>query len=659
MRVRLLRSTYTHSGRKIYRRLIQLSEIIEYLERYLELKPLGIVELPLEEACGMVLAEDIRAPNDYPPFDRALYDGYAVISDDVCTAREDRPVTLKVKGFIKAGDVVKVEIKSGECYEVATGALIPYPADTIIPYEYTSEMNGSIQIFKPFRKGFGIQYAASDIAKGEVIFRKGTLIDSKVLSILASVGVCRVKVYRKPIVGIIAVGNELVSVHERLSLGKIFESNSFMVRGFLRELNVPYRYYGIMPDIFDKVKSAVDKALEECDIVVTIGGTSAGREDIVFKVFETYEPGVIVHGVKIKPGSPLVIALSHKKLLIGLPGFPLSCYYTLHLIVKPILLKLMGLELRESHLQAILLKDVEGVPGYRRILPVLAKDVQGRILVYPIHVHSGHLRVSAYCDGFIVVPEDVELLKRGSKVEYYPTSNVRYDITFIGSHCPLLEDFLHTLKGLNVRIIFSGSMGGIEAIRHSIADMAGIHLYKPKEGYNTWVIKELKLKNVVLVRGYLREQGLIYNPKLDIKDFSDILTRNLRFVNRNKGSGTRVLIELLLEETCRKLNITVDEAKKKIRGFNLEVSTHEAVALAIKNDKADVGVGIRYVAEKYGLAFRSLNFEVYDIVVKKDFTRREVFRRLILEFKKFLQERVASYPGYKLLDESGEIIYEA
>jgi len=653
----------TPGSRRIYRKPIPFSRVVEIIEKYFKLEPKGVECVPLSEAVNRVLAEDVHAMYSYPPFDRALYDGYALISDDIVSAYEDSPIKLSLKGRISAGEEPKVELKRGECCEVATGAPIPYPADVVVPIEYSKEVDNSVYIYRRFNKGFGIQYACTDCVKGEVVAKRGTLLTPLLIGTLASVGITEVKVYTKPTIGIIAIGNELIEPGKALKRWKVYESNSLMVRSFLRDLGFEAHYLGLIEDRYEDLKALLDRALTKFDVVMTIGGTSAGYEDIVYRVLENYEPGIIVHGLKIKPGSPTIIAVARGKLIIGLPGFPLSCFLVLHLIVKEILCKMTGLPQEKRELYGTLLKNVGGTLGYVRLVPALIKREGSTFYAYPIHLHSGFLLKASLCDGFVLVPEDRELITRGERVKIILTDFKDSDLIFIGSHCPLTERLLLELhrEGVRVKYLFTGSMGGVVAIKDGFADIAGMHIYSPRsDSYNRDLLEDIGIRDIVLIRGYDREQGFILRKGLGglVNSFTDIVNLKLRFINRNKGSGTRALVDYLISKEAEKRGMDPDQLKASIRGYNVEVSTHESIALAIVEGRADVGVGIRYVADEYGLDFTRIKYEHYDFLVRRAFMKSKAFKLFNRLLTEYLKNIIGEYRGYRIPDDLGEVVYE-
>ncbi|HIQ02968.1 MAG TPA: molybdopterin biosynthesis protein [Desulfurococcales archaeon] len=654
-------------GRVIFHKLVTPDEALKTLREYVEFKPLGIEVVPLEESYGRVLAEDIRAPIDVPPYDISTVDGYAVRSIDVVGAREDNPVRLKVVGYIEAGSTSKISIGPYECVEVATGAPIPQGANAVVMVEYTKRVGDYVEIFKPVTPGENIFFTASDVMMGETVVYRGTRITPQVIGVLAALGIRYIKVYKRPRVAIVSTGNELTEPGKPLTYGRIYDVNSYTLYSLVLEDGGKPNILGILPDDYNRLMETLTKALKEYDVVITSGGTSAGVGDLVYRVLnELGEPGVIVHGLNIKPGKPTVIAVINGKPVFGLPGYPISCIISYNLIVKPLIRALSGLGSGERRVvKAYLASRVYGAKGRRTIVPVSLIRRSDRWIAYPLTITSGSICRLLKCDGYIVIPENTLQLEEGSSVDVnlYTEGIVGVDLEFIGSHCFIVERVLDKLRGkYNVRLLNVGSVGGLIAIRNGEADITGIHLLDEETGeYNIPYIEKYGLSNIVVVRGYYREQGIIVakgNP-LNIKSFEDIIEKNIRFINRNRGSGTRVLIDLLIADIARRKHLSFNEVTSRINGYWIEAKTHSAVASAIKYGKADAGIGLRVVAEMYNLDFIPIRSEEYDFIIRKDALSKNCVKEFLEILRSdWLRKVIDNTPGYKARSDMGEVVIE-
>lgn len=644
--------------RKIYRRLVSVDEVIPILERYRPLEPLGELELPLSEALGRVLSRNVYSNVNYPPYTRSLMDGYAVISDDLVGVYENRPRKLKIAGRISVGETRIIRINRGECVEVSTGAIIPYPADAVVPVEYTSVEGDYAFFYRSVARGENIDQIGSDFSEGEVAAWRGEMVTPLLASMLAALGVSRVHVYKPVKVGILPTGDELRAPGEQLDYGCIYDSNSHLVYGYAKLMGADPKIYERAPDDRGDLEDRLWRAIEENDLVVTIGGTSAGLEDLVYRALSRLVPGLIVHGVRERPGRPLAIAVHGGKIILGLPGFPLSCLLTVNLYFLPILARLQGVKVYEHrHIDARVPMPLKGEPGVRVFVPAVLMERGGSMMAYPLPGHSGRVSSLSLVDGYIVVPEHVEHVPANYELKVLVNPFWRpCDANIIGSHDPLLQHLIgYIISTENIRMLNVGSMAGLHAIKMGVADMAGVHLLDRETGeYNVPFIKKMGLKEVLLIRGYLREQGFIYRRGFaETLSVSDIVDKEFSFVNRNPGSGTRILIDLLLEEEARRRGVGSEELKSRVKGYNFEVKTHEAAAHLVFRGVVDVAVAVRYVAEKYGLAFTPINYERYDLVIRKDALSKKMIGRLVDEFDDLARRFIKDFQGYRVDEETG------
>lgn len=650
---------------KSFYSLRDLEEVTDILKRYVEIKPLGVEEVDLRDAIGRVLATDVYAPIDYPPFDRSVVDGYAVRSVDVSSADELNPVKLRVVGSSYPGSKPTIEVTDGVAVEISTGAVVPRGSDAIVMLEYARRDGDTVYVYKSVYPGENISTAGSDVSAGDLVLMKGSLLDERALALLAGLGFSKVKVYVKPRVAIYSIGNEIVEPGEELSLGKVYDVNGFLLCGSLSRMGLNPVFRGILPDdektIFDNLK----RDLLFFDVLITSGGTSKGPSDTLYRVLSKLgEPGVLIHGLRIKPGKPTIIAVINNRLVFGLPGFPLSCFMVFHKVVKPIIANLMGLTTVKPRLvKATLPFKIRKALGVSWFLPVALVSTSKGYSAYPISFESGSLYSITYSDGYCVLPKNVEIVDENNSVDVELFGDLENlpELIIIGSNDYLLYDILVRSRLANkTRALSVGSMGGLKAIVRGEADIAPIHLLDPETlVYNKPFVNKYGLSDrAVLVRGYSRLIGIMVakgNPK-NIRSVKDFLRDDVVVVNRTKSSGTYVYLEYLLSMLSRELGLELNQLKKKIKGYDYEVKTHTAVALAIKHGRADAGLGSGYVAHIYGLDFIPLVWEEYDFLVLRDRLNKDSVKLFIntLRDRDFMEKLLESYRGYyRLFEDTG------
>jgi putative molybdopterin biosynthesis protein len=648
----------------VFHKLVSVEEALRLLEEKVGgIRPLEVIEVPLLEAQGKVLAEDVRAPIDYPPFDRSTVDGYAVRSVDVAGASEVTPVSLRVTGKVSVGSAPVGEVRPGEAYEIATGAMIPRGADAVVMEEHVSRKGDLLTVYRSVAPGENISQAGSDISAGDVVLRAGTLLTAREIAVLAGLGVSRVKVYRPPRVSVFSTGVELTPPGAPLEPGHLYDVDGYVVTASLRELGVDAEFLGILPDNYEVMLNSVAKALEESDVVITTGSTSAGYGDMIYRVFRDLGAEVIVHGLKARPGKPTAIAVKGRKILFGLPGFPLSAMMNLYTLVTPVVLRMMGLEpTREVvKVRARIPFRFQAGRGFTELIPVqLVQGMEG-ISAYPLMAGSGSIAGIGLSDGFIVAEESREYFDENEEVEVtlFSRSLRVPELNIIGSNCPGIEVVLR-VAGLSrsSRIISVGSMGGWLALRRGDADIAGTHLLDEKTlQYNVHMPKVVGLEGkVVIFRGYARRIGLLVrkgNPKR-IRGFEDMLRDDVVIVNRNRGSGTRVLLDLRLREL-----LGGKRPEDSVKGYTYEVKTHTAVATAIIQGRADVGLSLEAVARMFDLDFIPVGEEIYDFAVRRERLEKPAVRRFLdaLASREFAELLPKELPGYRTLPETGKQVY--
>ena len=652
-------------AREIFHKLASIEEARELIFKQFNPAPVGVEEVPLTEAYGRVLAEDVISLIDVPPFDRASMDGYAVKAEDTFGADEANPIQLKVIGRIKAGQQPEVEVNHGEAVEIATGAPLPRGANAVVMVEYTAERNGTLYIYRAVSPGENVMSAGSDLMIGERALRKGTLLHAREIAVLAALGFSKVKVYKKPKIAIFSTGDELQPVDEPLKPWKIYDVNTYTLAAEVQRCGCTPIIKGILPDNFPLICNALQEALSEADVVLISGGTSAGEGDLVYRALESLgPPGILIHGLSIKPGKPTVIASAKGKPIFGLPGYPVSALMVFMELVEPFLLNLAGLPAAtRKAVKAVVPLRLSGAKGRRWLLPVsLVKRADGTLAAYPLLGGSGAVTSLAYADGYITVSEHIDILEENTPVEVklFKEESSIPDLVFIGSHCLGVDLLLSLLEkeGFTVKAIYVGSLGGVQAIRRGEADVAGLHLLDERTlTYNTFILDEYSLRGTaILIRGYARVQGIAVakgNPK-GIQGVSDIIDSDVQFINRVKGTGTRVLFDYLLKEEAASRGLSFEEVKRRVKGYLWEARTHSAVAAAIAQGRADAGLTLQAFAEKYGLDFIPLQKEYYDFLIHAKSLEKPAVKCFIEllkseEFHRMLEH----YTGYEALPDSG------
>jgi putative molybdopterin biosynthesis protein len=660
------------SERRIFRTLVSLEEANEKLLRFYEPSPVGKEKVPLQKALGRVLSDDIISDIDVPSFDRATMDGYAVIAEETFGADEDHPKTFQVIGRGEAGERPGLEVTFGKAVEIATGAPMPKGANSVVMVEYTDEKNGCIQVRKAVTPGENVMGAGSDIMAGETVLRKGEMITSREMGVVAALGLDTISVYRKPKVAIVSTGNEIVTVGEKLEYGKIFDINANSLIGAVIESGCEPIYVGIVRDNSNEMTEKIGKTLEVADVVITSGSTSAGVGDRLHTILNSFgQPGVVVHGLSVKPGKPAVVAVAKKKPVFALPGYPTSAMVVFQVLVKPLLLKMSGLNetQTENMLQAKLAVKIFSSGGRREFMPVhVILDELDEYVAYPITGGSGAITSYAMADGFIDIPSDRKLLDEGERVAVtlFNQQLKPPNLTIIGSHCVGIDVLLGRIRAthpeFSAKIVNIGSMGGLNAVTGGEADIAGIHIIDETSGeFNIpYVKRSTASKKLLLFRGYNRELGLVVqkgNPK-SIAGFEDLVRKDVSFMNRNAGSGTRILTDLKLREIARRKSLTFDEVKLSINGYTLEGKSHSAVATAIIQGRADVGIAIKAVTKDRPLEFIPVINEHFDFVTLEPRLQKQSVGIFLatLRSKEFREELERKAIGMKAVPETGTLI---
>lgn len=598
--------------------------------------PRGRETVPLDAALGRVLAADVVSPVDVPSFDRSNVDGFAVVAEDTFGASEEAPRTVRLEDEeIHTGVVPKTAIHPGKAVSIATGGMLPRGADAVVMVEHADARDGELRIGRAVTAGSGISFAATDITAGETVLRGGEALTSRDTGVLAAIGVPHVEVWRKPVVAIFSTGDEIIAPGDPMSPAKVYDSNGQVLADAVRELGGEPKRLGISHDDIDALRERVHHALEFADIVLLSGGTSKGAGDVSYRVVaELTDPGIVAHGVALKPGKPICLAATGGQPVVVLPGFPTSAIFTFHEFVAPVIRMMAGRRAEErTVVPARLAVKVNSEIGRTEYLLVglveMAEKGAGTALAaYPMGQGSGSVTTFSRADGFATIGRHEEIVEAGTIIDVQLLGRELQlaDLVVIGSHCIGLDFLLGELErqGVRSKFLAVGSSGGLYAVMRGECDLAGVHLLDPNTGeYNRPYLNPA----LDLIPGYGRLQGIVFragDARFEGRSARDAIAAAAQdpscvMVNRNNGSGTRVLIDRLL-------------AGARPHGYAVQPRNHNAVAAAVAQGRADWGMTLDTIARNAGLGFLPVQEERYDFIVPKSRENRPgvaAFRKLL------------------------------
>lgn len=593
------------------------------------------------DALGRVTSEAVYALYSSPLYNSAAMDGIAVISSHTMGASEAAPVTLKPEE-----DYVIID----------TGDPIKKPYDAVIMAEDTQETEGGMIIRASAPAWQHVRPVGEDIVAGEMILTRCHRIRPIDIGVLLSGGVTEIKVFTQPRVGIIPTGTEIVEPYEDPEEGDIIESNSRMFEAMISENGGIPKRYDIVPDDYELIKAAVMKALEENDMVIVNAGSSAGTEDYTVHILREIGE-VFIHGVAMKPGKPVILGRACGKPVIGIPGYPVSAYLAVENFVYPLLRSFTGMrEPSGRRIKAVLSRRLVSSLKHREYVRVRVGKVGGKYVCAPLARGAGAAMSMVRADGFCVIPQENEGFEAGETVDvelFHSAEDIDKTIVCTGSHDLLLDVISDLMSGEDEGIRLSsthiGSLGGLMALQRGEAHIAPTHLLDEETGvYNESYIKTLfPNEEILLVKGVGRIQGLMAAPgnPLEIHGVED-LTR-VRFVNRQRGAGTRVLLDYKLKQA--------GISPSDVDGYDAEAATHMAVAAQVAGGEADCGMGVYSAAHAMGLDFIPVGEEEYDFAMRPetfDLPEMQCFLRLLVseEFRAELKK----LGGYTT-EKSGEV----
>ncbi len=607
----------------------------------------AITTIPVDQALGQVTAMPVFAGHSSPPFNAAAMDGIAVHFADLAAASEASPVRLSRGRFVP----------------VNTGNALPQDFDAVVMIEDVHYVSANeVELSQPATPWQHVRTIGEDIVTTELILPEGHKIRPIDQGAMLATGITKVQIKEAPRVTVIPTGSELIQPGVPPEPGQIIEFNSRILAGYLDEWGAVANRAAPVADDQDHLRKAISDAAQNYDIVIINAGASAGTRDYTATVLAELGQ-VVVHGVAIKPGKPVILAIVDNTPVIGLPGYPVSAILTMRLFVQEMVYNFMGMEKPAVQwASAHMSRPMHSAMGVDEFVRVTLGQVGTELMATPAGKGAGAVMSLVRADGILTLPAGSEGVGAGEEVQIEllrPLVDVHSTLVAIGSHdniIDILANQLHKMRPvIRISSAHVGSMGGIMAIRRGEAHLAGSHLLDEESGeYNVSFIQRfLPDTPLQLVNLCYRQQGLIVarNNPLDIKGLQDAADRNLSFINRQSGSGTR----LLTDKTLADMGLTPAD----ITGYEHEEYTHMSVAAAIACGSVDCGMGILAAANALALDFVPVAEERYDLIIPEQFiTDRKIQTLLeLIRSSKEFQQLVESLGGYSLRD-SGKIMYE-
>ena len=565
---------------------------------------LQAVGLPLERAVGRVTAEPIWAKRSSPPFDSAAMDGIAVRATETIGASETSPLLLDIDAFVV----------------LDTGDPMPDGFDAVVMREHVHYVDGRAELRAAVAPYQHTRSIGEDISATELLLPAGHRLRPVDVAAAAAAGATEVRVHRQPVVAILPTGDEMRPIGSELEPGELLETNSLMLAGQAREAGCEAVVLPIEPDDEAQIADAIRGAVKSCDLLIVIAGSSAGRDDYTAALVDRLGE-LAVHGVAVRPGHPVVLGAIDAKPVLGAPGYPVSASLTFDIFAAPLLAELEGAAASpRPAVPARLARKLASTIGMDDWVRVRLGRVGGALVASPLPRGAGVLTSLVRADGLLVVPSGVEGHHAGEEVEIEllrSLTQIERTIVAIGSHDMILDLAASHLRARDPNVTLAsgnvGSMGGLIALRDGLCHLAGSHLLDPETGAYTlpYVDQVLAGREIAVVRLVHREQGLLVAPgnPLDLNGVAGLARPGLRYVNRQRGAGTRVLLDYELARA----GIDPDA----IAGYGREEPTHLAVAAAIASDRADCGMGVLAAARAFGLDFVPVTSEPYDLVLER------------------------------------------
>ena len=633
--------------RKIFLEDIPLDEARAKLRAELQAagaaSPLPGESAPLENALGRVTAEPVRARRSSPHFHCAAMDGYAVDAASTATARETKALALRL---------------GEEAYPVNTGDPLPPGTNAVIMIEHVNQEGDKLLIYAAVAPWQHVRLMGEDMVASETVLQVNHRLRPVDLGALAGCGHATVLVRRQPRVVIIPTGSELVPHEQEPARGQLTEYNSLILGGQIREAGGQAQVMPIVGDDVERLTEALRSALADSpELVLILSGSSAGARDFTAAALDKLGE-TLVHGIAVRPGHPVIIGIAQRIPIIGVPGYPVSAALTGELFVQPMIRAWLGLAADEATtIEAVSTQKIASPLGDDDYARVALAQLDGRIQATPLQRGAGVITSLVRADGLAHIPRFHEGVDRGDQLRvklYQPLSLIRQTVMAMGSHDPMLDLLATHLRGTGAagRLVFAnvGSLGGLVALRRRQAHVAGCHLFEPESAtYNrAYVQRYLPNEPILLITFAHREQGLMLRPgnPLGIKTLEDL--GRARYVNRQRGAGTRVLFDYLLARQ----GLAPEDAP----GYAHEEYTHLAVAAAVADGIGDCGMGLRGAAEAMGLDFIGMTWERFDLAIPRRHLDLPGIQALLeaLQDPAF-QRELGAQPGYRSHETGREV----
>ncbi len=639
--------------KKVFLESRSLEDALKLLSDRLDAAGIGRLAaetIPSSLALGRITAAPVYARYSSPFYHSAAMDGFAVRFAETLTASEQAPATLKV---------------GSQAFPVDTGDPMPEGADAVIMIEDVNRTADSIEIYAPVTPYQHVRPIGEDIVATELIVSENHVLRPVDIGALLASGHVEISVIKKPKIAIIPTGTELIepeTVRNRPPVPpEIIEYNSAMLSGLVSEAGAEPVRHPIIKDDFDRIKDAISEATRKSDAVIINAGSGRGSEDYTSAAIAELGE-LLINSVTIKPGKPFIAGIVNDKPVFGIPGYPVSAFVTFRIFVRPLIERLCSVPLkRDEFIKATLSRQLSSPMGVDEFVRVRVGVVGDKYIATPSGRGAGLLMSVVRADGMLTVPASSEGLAAGSEVEvelFREKDELKNTIVCIGSHDNSLDVLANAIKknypGFGLSSAHVGSMGGLIALKKGEAHMAGTHLLDEESGeYNIPIIRKILAgRKIVLINLVYRLQGLLVkkgNPK-NIRGFEDLTREDVVYINRQGGSGTRLLLDKYLKD------LGIDASG--IKGYGRDEYTHMAVASAVLTGLADTGLAVYSSAKALDLDFIPVAKERYDIAIPEEFIESEKIRillKIIREDREFI-DTVQSLGGYDIKD-MGKVLF--